>query len=290
MSTMCMNPFTLSEENGSYQVPCGKCYNCKSRRAQGWALRLQNELKYSDTAYFIGLDYKPSTIPISPGYFQTLDKKHLQNFFKRLRKKHPKENKTIKYYAVGEYGGKKYRPHYHIILFNALQEHIETSWTDCIDKRNQKFSKLGRIHYGDVTPESVTYTLKYICKSKRIPVNDYDDRIPEFALMSKGLGKNYLTEKMIAWHKAKPSERMYAPHQGGMKTPLPRYIKQRLNYTDEEKAQAELYHKMIADANREKEILSYGDNYQSFKEQQYFDGNRKLKLNSTKHSNHEFSN
>jgi len=287
---MCMNPFRLSEDNGGHLVPCGKCYNCKSRRAQSWALRLRNELEHSDTADFISLDYKPSTIPISQKYFQTLVKSDLQNFFKRLRKKHGKENKTIKYYAVGEYGGKKFRPHYHIILFNAKKEHIETSWTDCKDKRNKKFTKLGRIHYGFVTPQSIAYSLKYISKAKRIPVNEYDDRLPEFALMSKGLGKNYLTDKMIAWHKAKPSERMYAPLPNGQKTPLPRYIKQRLNYTDEEKAQAELYHKIIADANREKEILAHGANYQFFKEEQYFNGNRKLKLNSTKHSNHEFSN
>ena len=57
-----------------------------------------------------------------------VDKKHFQNFYKKLRKKVPhkpyikKDGTTgyksnIKYYACGEYGTNNHRPHYHVVDF-----------------------------------------------------------------------------------------------------------------------------------------------------------------------------
>ena len=46
-----------------------------------------------------------------------LEKSELQKFFKRLRKRHEKDiNFKIKYLACGEYGKKRGRKHYHVIL------------------------------------------------------------------------------------------------------------------------------------------------------------------------------
>lgn len=185
MSTVCMNPFTLSEENGGHQVPCGKCYNCKRRRASSWSVRLMKEYERSTSGYFITLTYDTKFVDITDKGFMTLNKKHLQDFFKRLRQWHEKDGISLKYYAVGEYGGKSYRPHYHIILFNANVDYIEKSWAKSTNKKLKLSVSLGQIHYGTLTEASVGYTLKYICKSKRIPLHANDDRIPEFSLMSK---------------------------------------------------------------------------------------------------------
>jgi len=269
MSTICMNPFTLSEENGGHQVPCGKCYNCKRRRTSSWSVRLIKEGERSISAHFLTLTYNTDSVPISDNGFMTLNKIDLQKFFKRLRKWHGKNTTPLKYYAVGEYGGQTKRPHYHIVIFNANLEHFERSWS--IDLK-----PLGQIHIGTITEASIGYTLKYICKDSQIPMHKNDDRLKEFALMSKGLGSNYLTEKMLKWHKDKIEERIYVPLKDGKKAPLPRYYKQKI-YDEFDKEKISFHWKKKSDLLKDKEIAEHGDKLQSFKEEVYFNGNRKMK-------------
>jgi len=57
---------------------------------------------------------------------------------------------------------------------------------------------LGYIHYGDVNEASIAYTLKYLCKPKKISKDDKTGRTAEFSLMSKGLGKAYTTKSMVS--------------------------------------------------------------------------------------------
>lgn len=52
--------------------------------------------------------------------------------------------------------------------------------------------------------------------------------------MSKGLGKNYLTEQMVTWHLAKPVERQYCNLQDGKKISMPRYYKDKI-FTEEQR-------------------------------------------------------
>lgn len=185
----CLTPFTQKDTGEKF--PCGRCPECNKRRVSGWSFRLMQEEKHSRSAHFITLTYDTAYIPISENGYLTLSKRDVQLFMKRLRKTHSSpigEDSNIifplKYYLVGEYGGKTKRPHYHIILFNAELEKIQPAW----DR--------GQIHYGTVSGASVGYTLKYINKQKKwIGYHDGDDRQPEFAHMSKGLGKNILALK-----------------------------------------------------------------------------------------------
>lgn len=148
------------------------------------------QFKVSQSAKFITLTYDTTTIPISGKGFRNLNPTDLQLFFKRLRKahEHRPDAPTIKYYAVGEYGTKSWRPHYHVCLFNAQLDLIQPAWG------------LGSIHYGDLNHASVGYTLKYMSKPPRIPLHRNDDRHPEFSRMSKGLGASYLSDNIRAWH------------------------------------------------------------------------------------------
>lgn len=209
-------------------VPCGKCPACVKRRSLEWSFRLMEEEKVSDSAYFITLTYDTCNVPITKKGFMNLDKRGLQLFFKRLRKLHGKCDKSIKYYSVGEYGGNSMRPHYHLILFNARVELIAEAW------------KLGHIHYGTVTGPSIGYTLKYMSKKGKIPIHVNDDRSREFGVMSKGLGKAYLTPQMVAWHKASLDDRMYCNLKGGDKVGMPRYFKQKV-YTELERKRVGYY-------------------------------------------------
>lgn len=257
MSTRCITPFYKKLEivngvtTGYVPFPCGKCPPCMRRRVSGWSFRLVKHGEQSNSALFVTLTYDDEKIPLSKSGLQTLDKTDLQKFFKRLRKL---TNEKISYYAVGEYGDKTQRPHYHIILFNANTRIVENAWS--IDN-----IPIGHVHFGDVSDASIGYTLKYISKDKKIPMFNGDDRNKEFSVMSKGLGANYLNDRTIKWHKQKLEERMYLPLKGGKKAAMPRYYKDKL-YKEGEKFIISVHMQQQAEKMVDKLIQELGqDNF-----------------------------
>lgn len=216
----CITPYSVKDKKTgqTFPVPCGKCPPCKKRRASGWSFRLMQEEKRSTSAYFITLTYDTACVPITSKGFMSLRKRDPQLFFKRLRKRDP--TSRIRYYAVGEYGGRTNRPHYHLILFNAKLELIQPAWN------------MGQVHYGEVTGASIGYCLKYMMKEGKIPMHANDDRTPEFQLCSKGLGENYLTENIKKWHYGDITSRCYCSLPDGTKVCMPRYYRDKL-YVEE---------------------------------------------------------
>lgn len=205
----CMTPLTIRHKRTgeSMAVPCGKCPACGKNRVSQWSFRLLQEEKRSSSAHFLTLTYDTSRVPITRNGFMSLDKVDVQKFLKRLRFAQAKiSDERIKYYLVGEYGGKTKRPHYHAILFNAQLPLIQPAWD------------MGSIHYGDVQGASVGYTLKYMSKPRWRPLHSNDDRAPQFGLMSKGLGENYVTDAMKEWHLSDPDNRMYCNLPDGKKS------------------------------------------------------------------------
>ena len=149
IATACAKSLKIKDVD--FRVPCGKCIPCKRKRRADWTLRLEHEYQGSDSAYFITLTYDEMHVP-KVNYqgieteVLTLRKKDLQNYIKRLRNSHvayvsrelgirksevKNVSKPVRYYAIGEYGTKTNRPHYHIILFNyeiANLDPIEDQW------------------------------------------------------------------------------------------------------------------------------------------------------------------
>lgn len=204
-------------------VPCGKCGACRSNRRTDWVTRLQEESKLHP-AWFITLTYTEENVPklyTDEGYLMTLEKTDLQKFFKRLRKM---LKSRIKYYAVGEYGSKTLRPHYHIILFGISNNITEV--TELIIKAWMlRGQPIGKVDVQHSNTKALNYTLKYILKQnkdflKNLGVN------PNFSLMSKNLGINYV-EKRKNWH-LEDTTRNYVVKENGLKTRLPRYYKEKL--------------------------------------------------------------
>lgn len=223
----CLTPFGIRHKmtNETIPVPCGRCPECMKRRVSGWSFRLMQEEKVSTSAYFITLTYDQPIM--TRNGFMTLDKPDVQKFMKRLRKavsqKYP--HIKVKYYLCGEYGTKGMRPHYHAIIFNVPDtSFIEAAWNK------------GYIHYGTVSGASVGYTLKYMDKPKKIPFHRNDDRTPEFALMSKGLGENFLSNAAVRYHHADKDNRYCITIEGGKKIAMPRYYKNKI-FTDQERKQ-----------------------------------------------------
>ncbi|TYT29967.1 rolling circle replication-associated protein [Elizabethkingia anophelis] len=246
---MCLTPINLKKTGASsnsyvtQQVPCNKCLECRKRRTNSWFARLTEQLKVSDTAFFVTLTYDDMYLPFSPNGLMTLDYRDFQLFMKRARKL---QKKKISYFLVGEYGSQTHRPHYHAIVFDV----------DNISKFLNEWRK-GHTHAGTVTHKSIYYTLKYCTKSVvddskdkpsdskftvelddgasvsyLISSDSDDDRKPEKALMSKALGLSHLTTSIIAYYKDDVTRNFSL--LGGRTIPLPRYYRDKV-FSDDEK-------------------------------------------------------
>lgn len=241
---ICDTPYYVLPKAGleKVPVPCGKCPPCKLRRVNTWVFRLLQEEKVSSSAYFVTLTYDTRMVPISDNGFMSLRKNDYQLYMKRLRKLCPDE--TLKYYAVGEYGTNNNRPHYHAIIFNVPDiSFFNDAWG------------LGQIHVGKVSTDSIAYTMKYIDKPYKKRLHARDDREFEFPLMSKGLGKNYLSDDIVNYHKADIT-RLYVTKEGGHKIALPRYYRNKI-YTDQEQKQQVKIIQLSAEQQHEQDIQNF---------------------------------
>ncbi len=240
----CHSPLYLPRHKGRPEakipIGCGKCPYCKRRRVNSWVFRLLQEDRVSLSSYFVTLTYDKYFLPVSKKNRPTLVKTDLQKFFRKLRKLQSRD-KSIKYYACGEYGTKNSRPHYHAIVFNVLDtESFYKAWTrSCPIRGGTKAHQMGKIDIGSVSGASIAYTAKYIDKKTRIPQYKGDDRKPEFSIMSKKLGINYITSQIIKYHKA-DLRRMYVTHIGGIKTPMPKYYRNLIFNEDERRKQRKI--------------------------------------------------
>lgn len=197
----------------SIAIPCGKCIGCRLDYSRSWADRMMLELQHTGKAVFVTLTYDNDHVPIhedeETGEFGcfSLDKRDLQLFFKRLRKKY--SEKEIRYYAAGEYGSNTLRPHYHAIIFGLCLE-------DFPDRLLRGRNELGQCHYqsdslqrvwsngfvllADVSWKTCAYVARYVQKKVFQGLQFTDllpgSPIPEFSLVSRrpGLGRYFLDD------------------------------------------------------------------------------------------------
>lgn len=210
----CPDPNYVWPKGRVIAVPCGKCLACLSNKRQDWSHRLLQEMKVSDSAVFVTLTYSEKYYPEQFG----LVKRHLQLYLKRLRKKCPR----LRYYAVGEYGSRTGRAHYHGIFFNANESAIRECWT-LFNKVKNKVEPIGIVHVGTCTEASIQYVTKYIIQKG----SAVDGLNPPFSIMSRayGLGLNYLSDAMLKWHRE--GDRIYMVVHGE-KVRLPRFYKEKI--------------------------------------------------------------
>jgi len=186
-------------EKNPITVPCGRCIGCRLERARQWGVRCMHEASLHEENAFITLTYNDENLPKDG----SLNKKHFQDFMKRLRYYMP--GKTIKFYHCGEYGPKLQRPHYHACLFGVDFEDKEL-WKITPNKERLFTSALlskawqnrGFVTTGSVTFESANYVARYILKkitgdkaNEHYESIDYESGLvsklqPEYTTMSRG--------------------------------------------------------------------------------------------------------
>lgn len=225
--------FTKFNTQGSL-VRCGRCDQCYKHRAMEWYVRIWYELRYARSAYFVTLTYDDVHVPYSKKGHMTVVKRHLQNYFKRLRKRE-KGNTQIKYYAASEYGkkGDGQRPHYHAIILNVKDDrNLHLAWS-LTDKKLKLTTYIGNVFIpptGGVEDASIKYVTGYIGKRIGIPCFKGDDRSKEFSLMSKRFGQCFVDECGEYFKRNELGHIVI----NKCSYPLPRYFKDKLYPTTQE--------------------------------------------------------
>lgn len=212
----CTSPFKLQGKEGQiYLLPCGYCMACRIARNREWAARLLHEKTSYKHSCFLTLTFRSNDIPP----LDSLSKETVQKFLKRLRK--GLNGRKIKYFASGEYGDEHGHAHYHLIVFGlslSLKDKaiVEKSWP------------YGFVYFGNVTYSSCRYVTAYILKKivGKKAAEEYGERVPPFALMSKGLGKDFVLKNKMQF------DSMQGMTIDGKHFPLPRYYKNILTWQD----------------------------------------------------------
>ena len=147
---MCIAPVKLDDGT---EVGCRECWQCRKRRVNDYVGRCIAESKFSKKTYAVTLTYDGDQGVNAV----TLIYKDVQNFLKRLRKKH-----KCRYIVTGEYGSAKGRSHWHIILF------FKDSWPEVTaNKRvDWKYWTHGFSYFQEPDWKGFEYCLKYVLKDQ----------------------------------------------------------------------------------------------------------------------------
>lgn len=108
-------------------VSCNECEECRKAKRQEWSLRAYIEIRdyfrSGGFTLFPTLTYNNANLPYfnsdrDKGYhIPCFNGKHIKKFMNNLRKRYERRGITgIKYLICAEYGEKKQRPHYHVLL------------------------------------------------------------------------------------------------------------------------------------------------------------------------------
>lgn len=147
------------------EIPCGQCVGCRLERSRQWAMRCVHEAQMHENNCFITLTYDDDHLPVNG----SLNKKHYQDFMKRLRKY--LGDQKVRYFHCGEYGEKYLRPHYHAIIFgyDFPDKEAYSQRNGNINYTSKTLTRLwsnGLAVIGDVTFESAAYVARYVMKKR----------------------------------------------------------------------------------------------------------------------------
>lgn len=227
----------------SISIPCGQCLGCRLDRSRAWGVRIMHEAQLAGPgrAHFALLTLSPEWLekleadePARPR--NSLWKPDVQRFMKRLRNR---VGEGVKSFTGAEYGDERARPHYHACLMHLDLPDLEP-WkrvgSGNVVYRSQLLEQVwpfGYVHVGTLTQQSAEYAARYAVKKANGALADevyarVDEAtgevsrvVPEFALMSKGLGKGWFERFASDCHSG-------FVIQNGRKVPVPRYYRVRL--------------------------------------------------------------
>lgn len=173
-------------------LPCGKCIGCALDYAKTWSVRIMLESTLHVDNCFITLTYRDDCRP------EKADKRAMQLFIKRLRKKFGSD---IRFFGCGEYGSIGGNFHMHLILFGCDFPDKQFLMTTASGEKVYTSVILsllwpyGFSSIGEVSSASAAYVARYSFKKVSYGVRD-----DSFILMSRkpGIGAGLYEKQWFA--------------------------------------------------------------------------------------------
>ena len=159
---MCLRPLYIHSQ-GIF-VPCGKCFECRVRRSIEWSYRIVMESRLHEKNCMVTLTYNDENLPEDSSLYY----RHFQLFMKSFRKAIAPQK--VRFFMSGEYGERRSRPHYHVILFG--YDFPDRYFFRYDNKKTPLFRspfleslwEYGFSSIVDVTPEVAKYVANYLQK------------------------------------------------------------------------------------------------------------------------------
>lgn len=243
----CLNPYVTSKGE---VYGCSRCLPCLIKRRRIWQHRILLEASLQPVNAYVTLSYSDDRLPrtSSDGLSTTLPTlvpRDMQLFLKRLRQRYPL---GLRFFGVGEYGDRSWRPHYHVILFGFATCQRERTirkgyssrpiWWECCSQCRLVGDTwgLGDVDLGRVEPHSAQYVAGYVTKKLTGKQDErLEGRYPEFARMSlrPGIGAGYLdrVEAVLRSYGNLAERLLDVPEtlrHGKRQMPLGRYLRRKL--------------------------------------------------------------
>lgn len=222
---LCATPFVASDGD---EYGCGQCMPCRINKRREWTCRIQLEALAHKNTEWVTLTYSPESLPTGG----TLVPSHVSLFMRSLRQKLKRKfNAKLRFFAVGEYGSRTDRPHYHIFLFGLPKEAknlVQETW------------QYGHVMFAfdPVTSQIAAYTAGYTVKKEGKDREKLKGKAPEFSRMSlkppigyeyiKTLGQVLSQDKWAAVHVSETGDVPASVNVGGKSWPLGRTLRSRL--------------------------------------------------------------
>lgn len=152
---MCINP---RRHPSGLRTPCHQCWQCIENRTNDWVGRCIAEKETSVATSVVTLTYGGGDTPES----RFLRKSDVIAYIKAIRNKtKDRPGYKVRYFYVGEYGSKKGRAHWHIVLF----------WQEQMPHRElrkniqDEYWPHGYSFWDEADTASIRYAMKYINKN-----------------------------------------------------------------------------------------------------------------------------
>jgi hypothetical protein len=212
-------------------IGCQKCMECKKQKANGWRIRLLEEIRHDNTGKFVTFTFNEDKLNKLRAKINRTSKTKLKDwdldnavatkamryFLENWR---AEKKKSVKHWGVTELGHNgTERIHIHAIIFTNDTEGIKKHWHN------------GFVHIGSyVNENSVNYITKYVNKADESH-KEYNSII----LTSAGIGKGYFQriDRQFNKYNKEETKEVYRTRQGS-KIGLPIYYRNEI-YSDEER-------------------------------------------------------
>lgn len=186
---------------------------------------MEEEATQASFIFWLTLTYRDEDITLKDGE-RVLNKAHIQHFCDNI--KHFIAPHKFKYFCGAEYSPTEFRPHYHVLLFfYAPASEQDKYWRyicEDVGSGNSRAWRYGMVRYKQVHFNAYRYCCKYVNKFDMHTLGGYIPPVLPFRMMSKGIGKSYLTK--VA--ESVSVNQNFVVKQDGKRKILPRYYRSSL--------------------------------------------------------------